>query len=211
MKRGDNFFRLGMAAVLVVAALGWALANPLEAAEVKESTLIDNNNMSVITSDDFAKLISNNLIINGASNVKYAKCFFQECDGGGMLPPLDSAFGATVAWVGGSASTPAGNNPFYGTSVGQLSPAENALLPPAFRKPVGSPYVADPPQDFWTKALIPQLNTANQTVIISLVNAASNDQAANGTVVRFETPQFLAKNGGDLITLADSTAASHHA
>jgi len=204
MKRGDNFFRLGMAAVLVVAALGWALANPLEAAEVKESTLIDNNNMSVITSDDFAKLISNNLIINGASNVKDAKFFFQECYGGGMLSPLETAFGATVNWVGGSASTA------FQPSVGQMSPAENMLLPPANRQPPGSLYVADPPQDFWTKALIPQLNTANQTVINSLINAASNDQAAKVGLVK-ETSQFLAKNGGDQITLADPTAFSHHA
>ncbi len=213
MERLCNFFRSWMAVALVLTVLGWMLPHPLLAAEVKLSTLVDENR-ATITSDDFAKLISDNLIKNGASNVKDAKFFFQECYGGGMLSPLETAFGTTVVWVGGSASTPAGNNPLYGTTVGQLSPAENALLPAANRLPAGSPYVAippNPPQDFWTKALIPQLNTANQTVINSLVNAASNDQAANGTVIRFETPQFLAKNGADLVTLSDPTAASHHA
>jgi hypothetical protein len=128
------------------------------ATEIKLSTLIDENN-ATITSDAFATLISNNIISNGTSNVKDADFFFQECYGGGMLTPLETAFGTTVDWVGGSASSA------FQPSVGQMFPAENMLLPPASRQPAGSIYVADPPQDFWTKALIPQLNTANQTVI----------------------------------------------
>ena len=204
MKRIGKLFRSWMAVALVLAALDWVLPGPVLAVELKFSTLIDENN-AAITSDAFAKLMADNLIVNGTtSSVKDAKFFFQECYGGGMLSPLETAFGATVNWVGGSASTA------FQPSVGQMSPAENMLLPPANRQPPGSLYVADPPQDFWTKALIPQLNTANQTVINSLINAASNDQAAKVGLVK-ETSQFLAKNGGDQITLADPTAFSHHA
>ena len=136
MKLVVNFFRPLMAAVLLVAAGGWLLPDPLQA-QVTLSTLVDGNR-AAITSDNFANLISTALISNGVSNVKDAKFFFQECFGGGMLTPLETSLGNTVSWVGGSSAG-------LGPSRGQISEAENLALPVARQFPANSLMVANTP------------------------------------------------------------------
>jgi hypothetical protein len=80
MNRKGIILRSWMVAALLVAALGWLLPDPLQAQQERLYTLVDENR-AAITGDNFATLISNNLIRNGMSNVKDAEFLFQECFG----------------------------------------------------------------------------------------------------------------------------------
>ncbi|MHB9072736.1 MAG: hypothetical protein ACYC6G_04345 [Desulfobaccales bacterium] len=165
----------------------------------KHSTLPDKN-LSYIRDDDFAKLMQDNLIKSGVSLVKDAQFLFQECYGGGMLDDLKAAFGTTLRWVGGSASR------YDQTSGGQISTVEKAKEPS-----VDSIYVANPPQDYWTKALVPQLGVF-QTLLQSLNNARDNDKiGVKGVIGRFENGQSIAANGGENLLLNDAQVTSHYA
>lgn len=165
----------------------------------KHSTLTDTN-LSPIRDDDFAKLMQDNLVKDGASLVKDAQFLFQQCYGGGMLDDLQKAFGTTLIWVGGSASR------YDQTSGGQISTVEKAKEPT-----VDSIYVANPPQDYWTKALVPQLSMS-QTLLQSINNARDNDKiGVKGVIGRFENGQSIAANGGENLLLNDARVTSHYA
>lgn len=163
------------------------------------STLPDAT-LSYIRDDDFAKLMQDSLIRGGVSRVQDAKFLFQECYGGGMLDDLKAAFGTALSWVGGSASR------YDQTSGGQISSLEKTK-----ETTVDSIYVANPPQDYWTKALVPQLGLA-QTVLQSLNNARDKDLiGVKGFIGNFETGQSIAANGGDGVVLNSARPASHYA
>jgi len=109
----------------------------------KHSALVDTNRQS-IRDDEFANLIKSLLIKNGQTNVRDAKFLFQQCMGGGMLDDLQTTFGKTVKWVGGSASRfdQVANDFAGGTFTGA----------------------------YWTLSLAPELNK-EQTVLQAITNA----------------------------------------
>lgn len=95
-----GFGALGLS--LMAAAPTWAVL-AIQPSN-KHSTIVSNSGGDVKDSD-FAAIMKDLLIdSNGNSTVKDAKFFFQTCFGGGMLDDLDTVLGATVKWVGGSAS-----------------------------------------------------------------------------------------------------------
>ena len=165
----------------------------------KHSTLPDEN-LNYIRDDDFAKLMQDNLTKGGASLVKDAKFLFQECYGGGMLDDLQKAFGTALSWVGGSASR-----------YDQLSGGQISTLEKVKETSVDSLYVANPPQDYWTKALVPQLGMS-QTLLQSINNARDKDQiGVKGFIGNFEKGQSIAANGGENLMLNNVQATSHYA
>jgi hypothetical protein len=196
----------GLLLLAGIIALGMAsgMSNPawaqlaLQPAD-KHSTLPDKN-LNFIRDDEFAKLMQDNLIKGGASQVKDAKFLFQECYGGGMLDDLQMAFGSLVSWVGGSASR-----------YDQLSGGQISTLEKTKETNVDSIYVANPPQDYWTKALVPQLGMS-QTLLQSINNARDKDQVGvKGFIGHFEDGQSITANSGENITLQDVSTTSHYA
>ncbi|MFA4901287.1 MAG: hypothetical protein WC600_00925 [Desulfobaccales bacterium] len=188
---------LAFVAAIGLPNLAWAQL-ALQPAD-KHSTLPDAS-LNYIRDDEFAQLMHDNLIKGGASFVKDAQFLFQECYGGGMLDDLKAAFGTTLSWVGGSASR------YDQTSGGQISTLEKAK-----ETGVDSIYVANPPQDYWTKALVPQLGMS-QTLLQSINNARDNDKiGVKGVIGRFENGQSIAANGGENLLLNDAQVNSHYA
>ncbi len=189
---------------MLALAVGTALPNPawaqLDLQPVDKHSTLPDANLSPIRDDEFAKLMQDNLIKDGASLVKDAKFLFQECYGGGMMDDLQKAFGTALSWVGGSACR------YDQLSGGQISTVEQAK-----ETTVDSIYVANPPQDYWTKALVPQMGLS-QTLLQSLNNARDNDKlGVNGVIGRFENGQSIAANGGESIILNDVQSTSHYA
>lgn len=173
-----------------------AFAGP-QAADT-HSNLVDKDG-NKFSDDDFAKLMSGLLLKDGKANAKDAKFLFQQCFGGGMLDDLDSAFGAKLKWIGGSASA------HDQVSFGGTDPTQ---------------------PDAWTKALLPGITNKDpkKTLATDLANARRNDRAAvtqakpvvginpkTGKPNTPEDPQTITRNGGETITLPDADAKSHHA
>jgi hypothetical protein len=166
---------------------------------------------SAIEDQEFAGWIKDAVLArDGRRDVRDAVFLFQQSYGGGMLDDLQQMLNDDgITWVGGAASRY--DEPAYG----QLSTDENNSRP-AGRKAAGR-WVADPPQDFWTRGLAgPDTRgnlsgelTENQTLLGAIDAAGASDGAiARG---RLETPQSGFGGGGDAITLKDPQATSHHA
>ena len=153
-------------------------APPALALEVTQSSL-DGSDGNDLTASDFAGIMA--LYIQ-PGEIHDAKFFFQECFGGGMLPPLQSAFDDNIKWIGGSAST--ADEPSWG-------PADPTSKP-----------------DFWTAALAPELAKPNQQLGTTLTNASNNDVFGPMGAMR-ETPQTAGSTDGNTIKMSDGT--SHHA
>ncbi len=189
--------------VLASASSVWAqlVAQPAG----NHSTLVVNPGSGAdIRDDDFAAIIGNKLIQNGTSNVIDAKFMFQQCFGGGMLDDLDRSLGNTVKWVGGAASR------WDQPSAGQVARSERVSTDPRW---VSNPL---PPRDFWTLALLNQLQTppADRPVLNTLNNATADDRVginAAPPFPRYETGQSIARNGGETIQLKEPNATSYHA
>ncbi len=168
----------------------------------KHSTLIDKDG-GAIRDDVFAGWVKDLLIKDSGTNALDAKFFFQQCYGGGMLDDIQSSLGTTVKWVGGSASK------HSEPSTGQVSTAENAV------EGYNEKWVGDPPQDFWTKALIPEL-AEDQTLLDAINNAGNKDlvgpnTSLTGHLGHFDNPQSASANNGSTIKLKDPAAESYHA
>ena len=204
MKHARHLTAACLLAGFLALAFSSLLPNParaqLDLQPADQHSTLPDNTLSYIRDDDFAKLMQDSLIQGGTSLVKDAQFLFQECYGGGMLDDLQKAFGTLVSWVGGSASR------YDQTSGGQISTVEKAK-----ETTVDSIYVANPPQDYWTKALVPQLATS-QTLLQSINNARDTDKiGVKGVIGRYETGQSITANGGDSILLKDTGVTSHYA
>jgi hypothetical protein len=206
--RGSSLRRLGatLAAAGVIWAWSattpaWAQNNLAVMPADRDSTLIPFGAVTaanpVISGQTFVSWAQQSLISGGASTVQNASFYFQQCYGGGFLQDLQTPLGNRVDWAGGSAST------WAQPSVGQVSTEENKLPMPTGG--YAAKWVADPPQDFWTKALYPTLTAAN-TVISSVNTARNNDQVGiNGATIApaigsFETGQTYGANPGNDFT-----------
>jgi hypothetical protein len=155
---------------------------------------------------EFARWMVDLLTKDGLSKCLHAKFLFQECYSGGMLDELKEALLGTVRFVGGASAR------YDELSWGQLSTPENAILSDA-QKLTGI-FVNDPPLNFWTEVLDPELRV-DQTMITGINNARANDRVGvNGGASaqgHMEHGQSIYGTGGEIIKLADSDAAAHYA